>query len=80
MGRKNKSMIKKEKYNVKDDDDEDDIEDDDQDFLKEQEHFFNVLQKVRLDMIEYCNENCLPLCDYLTQDVIEYFVEFLTEN
>ena len=38
----------------------------------------DILTNVRLEMITYCDDMSLPLCDYLTHDAIHEFIDFLT--
>ena len=40
-------------------------------------HDMEILNKVRLNMIQYCDYIALPLCDYLTHDAMHGFIEFL---
>lgn len=41
---------------------------------------FEIIWNMRRDMLEYCDTNALPLCDYLTSDIFEQFVEYMTEK
>lgn len=40
-------------------------------------HNIDVLTNIKLDMIQYCDDMALPLCDYLTYDSMCIFIEFL---
>tara|TARA_Y100000389_G_C17406434_1_gene488340 strand:- start:260 stop:535 length:276 start_codon:yes stop_codon:yes gene_type:complete len=40
----------------------------------------DVIWNTRLEMINYCDEMSIPLCDYLNQDIMENFVKFLSES
>jgi hypothetical protein len=45
---------------------------------KIQEHKFNVIWETRLSMIRYCDDVAIPLCDYLTMEILEKFIDNLT--
>lgn len=40
----------------------------------------DVIWNTRLEMINYCDEMSIPLCDYLNQDIMENFVKFLSKS
>lgn len=82
MGRKNRNRIKKERQ-VKDEssDNDDDNENDYQE--KENTEFIrqhDIIWQTRIKMIDYCNETAIPLCEYLDQDTMMGFIEFLQEK
>ena len=80
MGRKNRNRIKKER-NVKDESSGEESEDDSSVYENaERMRQFDILWNVRLRMIEYCDEMSLPLCDYLDQNTMIDFIEFLSET
>ena len=80
MGRKNRNIIKKEK-NVKDESSDDESDVDPSVYEKaELMRQFDILWNVRLRMIEYCDEMSLPLCDYLDQNTMIDFIDFLAET
>jgi hypothetical protein len=37
-----------------------------------------IIDNIRLRMIEYCDNMSLPLCDYLTHDAICNFIDFIS--
>jgi hypothetical protein len=39
-----------------------------------QEHTFDNIWEIRREMIQYCEEACIPLCDYLNIDILEQFI------
>ena len=41
---------------------------------------FDAIWGTRLKMINYCDEMCIPLCEYLDQGIMEEFVKFLSES
>ena len=77
MGRKSRNKIKK--YQNIDPESEDEDIDQDPALIRQKmnEYYNDCLWKIRREMIEYCDNNGLPLCDYLTHDSIECFVDFL---
>ena len=40
----------------------------------------DITWDTRIKMIEYCDQMTIPLCDYLSQDIMEKFVNFLNES
>jgi hypothetical protein len=40
---------------------------------------YDIIWKTRKAMINYCDEECIPLCDYMTMNIFEKFIEHLTE-
>jgi hypothetical protein len=88
MGRKNQINIKREIDPEKDKIKKDEIEDK---LLREEEKIknmaqeeidnrFNDLWETRIKMIDYCDKNALPLCDYMTFDIFQNFVKHLVEE
>jgi hypothetical protein len=88
MGRKNQINIKREIDPEKDKMKQEEIEDK---LLKEEEkikniaqeeidNIFNNLWETRNKMINYCDKNSLPLCDYMTFDIFQNFVKHLVEE
>ena len=79
MGRKTRNRINKFKYDdTKKDDAEDYIENNDG--TKEKDNECHSLLDVRTEMLKYCDYMSIPLCDYLTHDILEQFIEHLTEK
>lgn len=77
MGRKNRNKIKKERQD-KEESSDDGVENHFQDnenneFIRQ----YDIIWKTRIKMIEYCNETAIPLCDYLDQDTMMSFIEFI---
>ena len=81
MGRKERNKIKKEKK------DEDNIEEhnyfEDEEKEKEiiqevyEKNQFDIIWKTRMSMIKYCEKLSIPMCEYLTNDIFERFIEKL---
>lgn len=88
MGRKNQNKIKREidpeKEQQKQDEREDKILHDEEkrkNMIQQSiDNRFNNIWETRNAMIEYCDENALPLCDYMTFDIFKDFVEYLENN
>ena len=40
----------------------------------------DITWDTRIKMIEYCDQMTIPLCDYLSQDIMEKFVNFLNKS
>ena len=34
-----------------------------------------IINNIRLEMIKYCDDMCIPLCDYLTYDNLLDFID-----
>jgi len=79
MGRKNRNRIKKE-HDESSDDGEDLYENENENENAEFIRQHNIIWDTRIKMIEYCNETAIPLCDYLDQDTMMGFIEFLQEK
>ena len=76
MGRKNHTRVSKYKSDTKEVED-DDNNDDEEETIRLQkfvEHQFNIIWETRRAMIRYCDDMCIPLCDYLTVDVFDDFI------
>lgn len=41
---------------------------------------FDIIWNIRQEMLDYCDNNTIPLCDYLTPNIFEQFVEYIAEN
>ena len=39
-----------------------------------------IVDDIRLRMIEYCENMCIPLCDYLSYDAICNFIDFISSE
>lgn len=81
MGRKNRNRISKSNDVIEEEDHIDETED--LNIIqeeKEEERRFDIIYKTRLAMIKYVDEMALPLCDYLDQQVIEDFIDYLSEQ
>jgi hypothetical protein len=83
MGRKDENRIsrnkeiKESKENKEDDSNEDDEEDNSFYEQIEDERRFNIIMNAMNDIMQYVEDNSLPLCDYLNQKSIEIFVDSL---
>lgn len=84
LKKKHKNIIDNGILKNFDSDEEKDQQDEEQDDLKNEQkemdiytHNTDVLFNVRLEMIKYCDDMYLPLCDYLTHDNMTYFIDFL---
>ena len=85
MGRKNRDRVSKYKSETKevevDDTEVDDTEEDESIRLQKfHEHQFNIMWETRRAMIQYCDDMCIPLCDYLTIDMFEDFMDHLASS
>jgi hypothetical protein len=87
MGRKNRNNIKRnidtEKELLKKEDKEimelahkEDIHEIQQKHIDKQ---FDIIWNIRREMLDYCDNNSIPLCDYLTPNIVEQFVEYISE-
>lgn len=88
MGRKNRNKLSKEKEKEKDNDIQ---EDEELCILQQQENVEenktrqimikeDLICDIRDKMLKYCDNTGIPLCDYLTLDIFDQFIEYLTEN
>ena len=88
MGRKNRNKICKEIDPTKDQQKQEDTE---LSLIQEQEDRIekkyqsqiskdNIIWDIRRDMLEYCDDTAIPLCDYLTDDMFRDFVYYLIER
>jgi hypothetical protein len=77
MGRKNRNRVSKYKSDTKEVevDDNKDSEDEIISPNKFVEHQFNIIWETRIAMIRYCEDMCIPLCDYLTVDAFDDFMD-----
>lgn len=83
MGRKNRDRVSKYKSETKEVEVEvDDTEEEDESIClqKFHEHQFNIMWETRRAMIQYCDDMCIPLCDYLTIDMFEDFMDHLASS
>lgn len=83
MGRKNRDRVSKYKSETKEVEVEvDDTEEEDESIRlqKFHEHQFNIMWETRRAMIQYCDDMCIPLCDYLTIDIFEDFMDHLASS
>jgi hypothetical protein len=83
MGRKNRDRVSKYKSETKEVEVEvDDTEEEDESIRlqKFHEHQFNIMWETRRAMIQYCDDMCIPLCDYLTIDMFEDFMDYLASS
>ena len=39
-----------------------------------------IIWDTRIKMLSYCDDNGIPLCDYLNVSVFESFIKYLDEN
>lgn len=81
MGRKNRNRIKKELQ--VEDECSDEYDEDDKKVQNEYSEFsrqHDIIWETRMKMIEYCDKTAIPLCDYLDQDTMIEFIEFLQEK
>ena len=83
MGRKNRNRIstcKTEQDEEQDEYKEDVDETSRLEKINECEHQFNSIWETRKAMIEYCDNTGIPLCDYLTIDIFEDFLNYLADS
>ena len=80
MGRKNNDKISKTNLDEEDDDDEDDDDEDDYNSINYEDKRFDIIWETRLEMMKYVDDMGLPICDYLDQQIIEDFIEYLSEQ
>jgi len=77
MGRKNR--IKKEYKNiVLKQFDDNYVEEDNLEEIENKE--LNIMSDIREDILEYCELNCVPLCEYLTTDKLINLLYFFKEQ
>ena len=80
MARKNRNRIKKD-IKIEEPDIEEDTENVTIELEQERQlREFDTIYEMRREMIEYCNNVAIPLCDYLTIDAMLYFIDFLREQ
>jgi hypothetical protein len=77
MGRKNR-VIKKPKQCTSSDSEDNITNIDTKDNTSDKD--LHITWDTRIKMIEYCDEMLIPLCDYLSQDIMENFVKYLNES
>ena len=78
-------MVRKERDEIKEEKEEEDYEDiyieEEKDTLSRQQVYeqnqLDIICDIRIAMIKYCDKLCIPLCDYLTIDIFEKFIENL---
>ena len=81
MGRKNRDRVSKYKSETKEVEVDDTEEEDESIRLQKfHEHQFNVMWETRRAMIQYCDDMCIPLCDYLTIDMFEDFMDYIASS
>ena len=82
MGRKNINKISK--YKTEEEEEEEDeteyIDDETDSLEKIYDYQFNAMWETRKAMIEYCDNTGIPLCDYLTIDMFEVFLNHLSDS
>lgn len=81
MGRKNRNKISKEKDNT---DVLQEVEElsilQQQENIKQQKIFKDdLIWNMRHEMLQYCDKTSIPLCDYLTTEILNQFIEYLAE-
>jgi hypothetical protein len=78
MGRKNRDKVSKYKTETTKEVEENDIENEEEKELdrinKINENNINSIWETRKKMVKYCDYMCLPLCDYLTNNILEDFI------
>lgn len=88
MGRKtrNKLFNKMTTDDQDDQDDQDDIDDDTQKIIEydqtyEKEYEKSVaIENIRKNLLDYCNETGLPLCEFLTTRIMENYINHLENS
>ena len=81
MGRKNRDRVSKYKSETKEVEVDDTEEENESIRLQKfHEHQFNVMWETHRAMIQYCDDMCIPLCDYLTIDMFEDFMDYLASS
>ena len=88
MGRKNRNRINKEsdpnREKLKLEDEEDRILSSEEykknmSFQAEEKRL-SVIWDTRRAMLDYCNQHTIPLCDYMTIEIFQDFIEYLEEQ
>jgi hypothetical protein len=76
MGRKNRDKESKDTRESKEVEDDDDVleEDESTRLQKIDENQLNIMWETRKAMIQYCDDMCIPLCDYLTVNMFDDFM------
>ena len=79
MGRKNRNRISEKNISSKNSGSEDEYDDEkvEEEYRISELCQFDIIWKVRLRMIEYCDEMALPLCDYLDNQKMENFIDYV---
>jgi hypothetical protein len=56
--------------------------DEDLEEYKIQEEIYDdeIISDIRSEMIKYCDDMCLPLCDYLTHNELSNFIDYIIAN
>lgn len=80
MGLKNHNRVSKYKNYTKEVEEVEEEDDEETRLQKFHEHQFNVMLETRRVMIQYCDDMCIPLCDYLTIDMFEDFMDHLASS
>lgn len=85
MGRKNRNIS-----NERDIDKDKDIEEDEELSIQQENIEERTTQQIivkedliwdiRHKMMKYCDNTAIPLCDYLTPEIFNQFIEYLIEN
>jgi len=45
--------------------------------FEKNQNYIDIIHDTRINILDYCDNECIPLCDYLTIDVFEKFIEYL---
>jgi hypothetical protein len=83
MGRNKDNKISKEINKVEDEVEEENYDEEENEYVLQREYEqyeTDIIWETRRKMTEYCNNLCIPLCDYLTIDVFEKFIEQISEE
>lgn len=61
---------------------QDDKREDEYSLVHEDEHykFFNTIYTIRKELFNYSEEGCYPLCEYLSHEDLENYVEWVFNN
>lgn len=82
MGRKNKitKTVETVSPDIDDIDENDDFQNEDEEFIKKDNTRTDIIWNTRNKILEYTEKYNYQLCEYLTFNVFEDYINFLQEN
>lgn len=80
MGRKTRNKSKKDDKNIILEESDDNYSDEDDNLEEIENKELNLISDIRENILEYCELNCIPLCDYLTNDKLMNLLYFFKEE